>query len=104
MDSVPPIYASVHDTGAAFIALEAALRQPESLHYTAQLSAEMVKDEFDRFKIWSGNIAAHLKGGRSLENRLRDAAHLKEETHNLLTALHDNLQTCKSAGTNIIRF
>lgn len=90
MDAKQPIYSQVHETGASFISLESALRQSE--RYAIQIKPETVKDEFDRFKIWAGNVAAHLKGRRSLEYRLRDASHLKLETKSLLQALHDSLR------------
>ncbi|RYP66474.1 hypothetical protein DL770_008796 [Monosporascus sp. CRB-9-2] len=92
MDSTVPIYSRVNESGTVFISLERALRN--SSRFAAQVRPEDIKDEFDRFKIWAGNIAAHRKGRRSLEYRLRDAALLKDEAHNLLKALHDSLQTC----------
>ncbi|RYP64021.1 hypothetical protein DL769_006801 [Monosporascus sp. CRB-8-3] len=94
MDSAVPIYSRVNESGTVFISLERALRN--SSRFAAQVRPEDIKDEFDRFKIWAGNIAAHRKGRRSLEYRLRDAALLKDEAHNLLTALHDSLQTSLS--------
>ncbi|KAF1979278.1 hypothetical protein BU23DRAFT_441216, partial [Bimuria novae-zelandiae CBS 107.79] len=44
-----------------------------------------------RFKIWAGNIAAHRRGRRSLEYRLRDATHLNDEAESLLAALERTL-------------
>ncbi|RYP46645.1 hypothetical protein DL768_007190 [Monosporascus sp. mg162] len=92
MASTVPIYSRVNESGTVFISLERALRN--SSRFAAQVPPEDIRDEFDRFKMWAGNIAAHRKGRRSLEYRLRDAALLKDEAHNLLTALHDSLQTC----------
>ncbi|KAH6643571.1 hypothetical protein C7974DRAFT_381790 [Boeremia exigua] len=48
--------------------------------FSDQVPAGLIADEFDRLKLWAGNIAAHRKGRRSLENRLRDAPQLKEDT------------------------
>ncbi|CAI6288348.1 unnamed protein product [Periconia digitata] len=96
MSAIPPIHTSAHNAGSGFVALEAALRQTERPHYTAQLPPDSVRDEFDRFRIWAGNIAAHLKGRRSLEYRLRDSEHLKTETHSLLTALRDSIHNALS--------
>jgi len=59
--------------------------------FATQLSPEALNDELDRFKIWAGNLAAHRKGKRSLEYRLRDAVHLKQEACNLLEALQESL-------------
>jgi hypothetical protein len=83
------ISAHVDACARGFISLATALTNAS--HFAAQAPPETINDEFDRFKIWAGNIAAHRKGRRSLEYRLRDAAHLKIETHNLLKALQDSL-------------
>lgn len=92
MASALPIFSRVNEAGAAFISLERALR--DSARFAAQVRPQHIADEFDRFKIWAGNMAAHRKGRRSLEYRLRDAAHLKEELNKLLAALQDSIQTC----------
>ncbi|RYP35983.1 hypothetical protein DL766_002253 [Monosporascus sp. MC13-8B] len=91
MDSAVSIFSRVNESGTVFISLERALSN--SSRFAAQVRPEDIKDEFYRFKIWAGNIAAHRKGRRSLEYRLRDAALLKDEVHKLLTALHGSLQT-----------
>ncbi|KAF2016663.1 hypothetical protein BU24DRAFT_423040 [Aaosphaeria arxii CBS 175.79] len=75
--------------GRGFVSLSQALTESE--RYGDQVRPQAIQDEFDRFKIWAGNIAAHRKGRRSLEYRLRDAAHLKAETENLLIALQESL-------------
>ena len=93
METTAPIYERVQECGTLFISLEETL--VASAQYAAQIRPADVGDEFDRFKIWAGNIAAHRKGRRSLEYRLRDAALLKDEARNLLAALYDTLK----AGT-----
>ncbi|KAF2803297.1 uncharacterized protein BDZ99DRAFT_339620, partial [Mytilinidion resinicola] len=54
-----------------------------------------VRDEYGRFKIWSGNIAAHHTGRRSLEYRLRDASHIREQVVVLLVELEETLESSK---------
>jgi hypothetical protein len=83
------ISAHVDACGRGFRRLGDALA--DTPRFAAQILPQSVNDEFDRFKIWAGNIAAHRKGRRSLEYRLRDAAHLKDECHNLLKALQSSL-------------
>jgi hypothetical protein len=83
------ISTQVDECGVAFRSLVTALT--EAPRFAAQARPETINDEFDRFKIWAGNIAAHRKGHRSLEYRLRDATHLKTETLNLLAALEKSL-------------
>lgn len=91
LSSVAILHISAHVDACArgFIGLATVLTNEP--HFAMQARPETINDEFDRFKIWAGNIAAHRKGRRSLEYRLRDAAHLKVETHNLLKALQDSL-------------
>jgi hypothetical protein len=90
MESEIKIPLQVSACGRYFHGLIEAL--PKSPRFAAQVKSTEVIDEFDRFKSWAGNIAAHRKGRRSLEYRLRDAPHLKEETRHLLTALRNSLQ------------
>ncbi|OCL02070.1 hypothetical protein AOQ84DRAFT_383049 [Glonium stellatum] len=56
-----------------------------------QIHLSDVKDEFGRFRIWSGNIGAHRTGRSSLSYRLRDASHLKSRVIELLTDLKEAL-------------
>lgn len=44
-------------------------------------------DELGRLRVWSGNIGAHQTGQSSLDYRLRDASHLRDETTRLLRRL-----------------
>ncbi|KAF2769567.1 hypothetical protein EJ03DRAFT_351074 [Teratosphaeria nubilosa] len=44
-------------------------------------------DELGRFRIWTGNVAAHRSGRRSLEYRLRDSSDLKNVAQSLLKDL-----------------
>ncbi|KAJ4289654.1 hypothetical protein N0V90_010983 [Kalmusia sp. IMI 367209] len=90
MTTPSAIHLRVHDVGGVFVSLAQALSY--SPQYADQIPRERIDDEFDRFKIWSGNISAHRKGRRSLEYRLRDASHLKDETNTLLTALERSLR------------
>jgi hypothetical protein len=86
------VYSRVDEIGALFISLEKALgKYPR---FAAQIRQQDIRDEFDRFRLWAGNIAAHRKGRRSLEYRLRDSALLRDEAHNLLKAVHDTLRNC----------
>ncbi|KAK8117764.1 uncharacterized protein PG998_006045 [Apiospora kogelbergensis] len=50
-----------------------------------------IKDEQDKFKVWSGNIGAHRKGMSSLDYRLRDASNLRKEVESLLEDLLEAL-------------
>lgn len=47
------------------------------------------EDEFDRFKLWAGNIGAHRQGQSSLDYRLRDASHIRERVLQLLAELQE---------------
>lgn len=86
---------SVSNIAHDFVSLAKALTAEQ--HFSLQVSPTRIQDEFSRFQLWAGNIAAHRMGRRSLEYRLRDAAHLKTETTNLLNALTDALSNGKYA-------
>ncbi|KAJ5589278.1 hypothetical protein N7537_011956 [Penicillium hordei] len=55
--------------------------------YNNEVSEHRWLDELGRLRIWAGNIGAHLTGQSSLDYRLRDASHLKNETVKLLQRL-----------------
>lgn len=90
MTAPTAIHLRVHDVGMHFLGLTQALR--DSPEYAAQANPECIVEEFDRFKIWAANISAHREGQQSLENRLRDAAHLKDHTISLLDELQRSLE------------
>lgn len=50
------------------------------------------KDELGRFKIWATNIGAHQIGSSSLDFRLRDASHIRDEVLILIEDLQRTLQ------------
>lgn len=64
----------------------------EALDYSEKARWK-IKDEFSRFKVWSGNIGAHQKGRSSLDYRLRDASHLVSQVKTLLVDLKTLLDT-----------
>ncbi|KAJ5420286.1 hypothetical protein N7465_002805 [Penicillium sp. CMV-2018d] len=55
--------------------------------YNNEVSKHRWLDELGRLRIWAGNIGAHQTGQSSLDYRLRDASHLKNETVKLLQRL-----------------
>ncbi|OQE36869.1 hypothetical protein PENCOP_c011G07652 [Penicillium coprophilum] len=52
--------------------------------YENDVSQPRWSDELGRLRIWAGNIGAHQTGQSSLDYRLRDASHLKNETVKIL--------------------
>ena len=46
-----------------------------------------LQDENTRFSVWSGNIGAHKIGTGSLDYRLRDASHIRQQVVSLLEEL-----------------
>jgi len=47
--------------------------------------------EFDRFKIWSGNVGAHRTDNSSLDYRLREAMALRDRVTELLDELLESI-------------
>jgi hypothetical protein len=58
-------------------------------------AAQLWQDALARFRIWSSNIGAHQKGQSSLDYRLRDASHIRDQILTVLDALHENLLDAK---------
>jgi hypothetical protein len=75
----------VSEIAARFVSLVGALA--DEAYVSNQVTSAAIEDEFSRYKLWAGNIAAHRRGRRSLAYRLRDATHLLNETLSLLEAL-----------------
>ncbi|KAF0318655.1 hypothetical protein GQ607_014071 [Colletotrichum asianum] len=49
-------------------------------------------DQLARFRVWAGNTGAHQTGQDSLEHRLCDASHIRQQVQRLLGDLKDSLQ------------
>lgn len=59
-------------------------------------------EELARFKVWAGNIGAHRKGSSSLDYRLRDASHLRNQAISLLGDLEEALVDGKCHGFGLL--
>jgi hypothetical protein len=59
---------------------------------SAQNARIVFVDEFDRFKLWAGNIGAHRLGQSSLDYRLRDASHIQKRVLQFLLDLQSSLE------------
>jgi hypothetical protein len=60
--------------------------------YAEQMPLRTILDEFDRFKIWSGNLGARQKGHASLDWRLRDAEVMTLSIQKSLNMLGEQLE------------
>lgn len=56
------------------------------------IDCEALEDEVGRFRVWSGNLGALLKGHGSLDYRLRDSPLLSSNALKFLGELEDNLK------------
>lgn len=65
----------------------------ELQRYESEVSHRSWLDELGRLRIWAGNIGAHQTGQSSLEYRLRDASHLKNETIKILQRMLQGLES-----------
>ncbi|KAF2126814.1 hypothetical protein P153DRAFT_70755 [Dothidotthia symphoricarpi CBS 119687] len=62
------------------------------LHIKGKLPPGVVNDEVGRFRLWCGNIGAHRSGRSSLDHRLREASHIRDQVLELLRDLITVLQ------------
>ena len=70
------------------------LAEGQSPPIESELPAYVVHDETGRFKTWAGNIGALLpaSNGASLDHRLREASHVRDQVLRLLDDLHQTLR------------
>ena len=55
--------------------------------HDVEVATELWADELGRLRVWGANIGAHQTGQSSLDYRLRDASHIKDQTIKLLQRL-----------------
>ena len=58
----------------------------------AEVPKTLWQDELGRLRVWAANIGAHQTGQSSLDYRLRDASHIKDQVIKLLSSLCRTLQ------------
>jgi hypothetical protein len=65
--------------------------------YSAEVPQALWQDELGRLRVWAANIGAHQTGQSSLDYRLRDASHIKEQTLRVLRRLQRLIQDLQDA-------
>lgn len=63
-----------------------------SLGQTPEVSPLQWQDELGRLRVWSGNVGAHKTSLSSLDYRLRDSSHIRNEIMKLLLRMFDLFQ------------
>jgi hypothetical protein len=67
------------------------ITEQEGYVFYDRLNYSDARDEFGRFRVWSGNIGAMQKGTASLDHRLRESSNVREEVMKLLIDLKYSL-------------
>ena len=62
---------------------------------TTEVPFTLWQDELGRFRVWAANIGAHQTGQASLDFRLRDASHIKNQIIRLLEDLDRTVEEVK---------
>lgn len=65
--------------------------------YGADVPQTLWQDELGRLRVWAANIGAHQVGQSSLDHRLRDASHIKDQTLRVLRRLQRLIQDLQDA-------
>ncbi|OQE23428.1 hypothetical protein PENFLA_c011G00274 [Penicillium flavigenum] len=60
--------------------------------FASEVSPALWQDELGRLRVWAANIGAHQTGQSSLDHRLRDASHIKEQTLRVLQRLQRTIE------------
>lgn len=79
----------------SFNRLRSLLQTPNCL-FQDQIPLSAVVDELGRFRVWSGNIGGLQTGPASLDYRLREASHVRQQVIKLLADLNFALQEASS--------
>lgn len=74
----------------AFSWLCDSLRSSDS-QYSDQVEEGEAQDEFGRLRVWAGTMCAYKSGESSLDSRLKDAVHVRQQVVSLLEDLYSNL-------------
>lgn len=64
----------------------------ELSRYHDEIPANLWQDELGRFRVWAANIGAHQVDQSSLDYRLRDASHIRDQISSLLVALEGTIK------------
>ena len=91
ISSAPTIASHYAKCTEAFSRLCDPLRSPD-VQFSDQSEAGEVQDEFGRLRVWSGNMCAYKTGEMSLDDRLRDAVHIRQQVVSFLEDLCSNLR------------
>ncbi len=67
----------------------------EDIKHPGDLAVGAWEDELGRLRMWAANIGAHQTGQSSLDFRLRDASHVREQIIKLLHRLLQRLQDAR---------
>ena len=86
--SIPAIFNSCFNT----LKTICSRLERESASDTDLLQISRWQDELGRLRLWAANIGAHRRGQSSLEFRLKDSSHIKEQVTNLLLDLGQTFQ------------
>lgn len=70
------------------------------LAFTQGTPFSMWEDELGRLKVWAGNIGAHLEGQASLDFRLRDASHIRQNIADLIQDLQQTIRDIRDSLTD----
>jgi len=75
----------------------AQVARDELIAHDAEVPQSLWLDELGRLRVWAANIGAHQIGQSSLDYRLRDASHIKDQIIRLLERLQRLLVDLKEA-------
>ncbi|KAF3802456.1 hypothetical protein GCG54_00003259 [Colletotrichum gloeosporioides] len=81
----------VFEVLAGFNRLSKSIQESDDTSLRASLPPK-IDDELARFKVWAGNSGAHRNGRASLEHRLCEASHVRQQVLRLLNGLKDSLE------------
>ena len=95
IDAMPDTIVHWHDVCLEHFKKLCATLEENGHIYEQQIPLSLLADEYGRFNVWAGNIGAHQVGRLSLDYRLREASHIKEQVISLLQYLYEIIKDGK---------
>ena len=100
ISSAPNIASHYAKCTEAFSWLCDSLRSSDS-QYSDHVDEGEAQDEFGRLRLWAGTMCAYRSGESSLDNRLKDAVHVRQQVVSLLEDLYSNLREGRQNAYNV---
>ncbi|KAH8432925.1 uncharacterized protein LDX57_010558 [Aspergillus melleus] len=82
--------------------LKSLISSDKLAQYDSEVRHARWKDELGRLRVWAANIGAHQTGNLSLDHRLREATHIRDQTMRVLQRLKRVLEDLQDTTEDLL--